>query len=96
MTFLYVKLNILIHSWPIIGLQNAFFCFKDAIVTSEDVAVSVAEDVRDDVGRSHDDDTFLRRVFKTSPKDAIFNERLEGQLKDQISKSRFKRQLFGQ
>ena len=65
-------------------------------MTSEDVAVSVAEDVRDDVGRSHDDDTFLRRVFKTSPKDAIFNERLEGQLKDQISKSRFKRQLFGQ
>jgi hypothetical protein len=58
-------------------LQNAFFGFEDAIVASEDVAVRVAEDVRDDVGRSHDDDTFLRRVFKTSPKDAIFNERLK-------------------
>ena len=77
-------------------MQNAFFGFKDAIMASEDVAVSVAEDVRDDVGRSHDDDTFLRRVFKTCPKDAIFNERLKGQLKDQISKSWFKRQLFGQ
>ncbi len=73
-TLLNVKLNILVHAWPIIRLQNALLCFEDAVVASEDVAVSVAEHVGDDVSRSHDDDTFLRRIFKSSPKDAVFNK----------------------
>ncbi len=58
-----VQLNILVHARPIVRLQNSFFCFEDAVVAGEDVAVSVAENVWDDISRSHDDDPFFRRVF---------------------------------
>jgi hypothetical protein len=62
-TLLNVQLNILVHARPIVRLQNSFFRFEDAVVAGEDVAMSVAEDIQDDISRSHDDDPFFRRVF---------------------------------
>ena len=75
MAMLKVIRNVGIHSRPIIALEDAFFCFENAVMASEQVAMCFLQNVRNKVGWQKDyNSTRLRGSFHSLPNQSIFDK----------------------
>ena len=75
MATLQVIVDILVHTWPEVALENAFFGLVQTVMSGEKVSVSTLENLRlQAVGQKDDHPTWLKLPFNSSPEDVVFHE----------------------
>ena len=85
MTSLNVLLNVLVHSRPVVALENPFFCFHESIVSSKEMSVSVFEHFRHELGWQKDHySAWFKSSLHSSPDDVVFDEGVVGEMFDDL------------